>query len=267
MSETTPPDAREELRRMAASIRQRIDHEQRSGGDLVPKPSPKPNAPPPAAPPPDEQPPAETPKKQSKPPSTRKAAPAVSAEEKAKQLEALRTQMESCDHCELCGTRTNLVFGVGSPDADLMFIGEAPGEDEDKQGVPFVGRAGKKLTEIIEKGMKIPRSEVYIANILKCRPPGNRNPNPAEMSVCMPYLLKQIAIIQPKVIVALGNVALNGLIGPGLGITKVRGIFKDFHGIPLMPTFHPSYVLRRYTVEVRKQVWSDMKQVLDKLNG
>jgi len=190
---------------------------------------------------------------------------APSPQDKAQRLDALRQEMEQCQHCELCRTRTNLVFGVGAPDAEILFIGEAPGADEDAQGIPFVGRAGKKLTEIIEKGMKIPRDEVYIANILKCRPPGNRNPSPQEMAVCMPYLLRQIDIIAPAVIVALGSVALNGLLGPGHAITKMRGIFQDFNGIPLMPTFHPSYVLRRYTVEVRKQVWSDMCKVLDKL--
>jgi len=184
---------------------------------------------------------------------------------KAELLDRLRQECEKCNRCELRTTRTHLVFGVGNPEAELMFIGEAPGADEDAQGIPFVGRAGQKLTEIIERGMRIPRTQVYIANILKCRPPGNRAPQPAEMAVCLPHLLKQIEIIQPRIIIALGGVALNGLLGSGHQISRYRGLFQDFNGIPLMPTFHPSYVLRNYTREVRQQVWDDMRKVLAKL--
>jgi DNA polymerase len=163
------------------------------------------------------------------------------------------------------------VFGVGNPNADLMFVGEAPGADEDAQGEPFVGRAGQLLTRIIET-MGLSRNTVYIGNILKCRPDmpagesGNRKPTPEEMETCMPWLLDQIEVIQPKVLVALGATAVEGLIGGKVAITRMRGQWKEFKGIPLMPTFHPSYLLRGNDIGKKRQVWEDMLQVMEKLN-
>ena len=192
--------------------------------------------------------------------------------EKAAKLAALRGPVLACTKCEhLVQSRTQVVFGVGNPDAEVMFVGEAPGADEDLVGEPFVGKAGQLLTKMIET-MGFRRADVYIANILKCRPntppgePGNRKPTPAEMNVCKPYLLQQIEIIQPKVIVALGATAVEGLIGmEKAGITKMRGMWKEFHGIPLMPTFHPSYLLHNQSLAEKRKVWEDMLAVLDRL--
>ena len=186
-------------------------------------------------------------------------------------LPALTADAEGCTKCPLHETRTNVVFGVGNPEADLMFIGEAPGADEDRQGEPFVGRAGQLLTQIIESGMKLKRSEVYIANVLKCRPPGNRNPQPDEVETCSPYLVRQIGLIQPKVIVALGSFAAQMLLGTKTGITRLRG---DFHpcNIPglrvlphkkppvIMPTYHPAYLLRN--PGAKREVWEDIQEVM-----
>ena len=178
------------------------------------------------------------------------------------QLDALRAETHKCEQCRLAGTRTNVVFGVGNPNADLMFIGEAPGKDEDEQGEPFVGRAGKLLTDII-KAMKLTRNDVYIANIVKCRPPENRNPEPDEIEQCRPFLVRQVELIQPKVIVALGRYGLQGLTGKSYSITAVRGQWLDYNGIRLMPTYHPSYLLR--TPAAKKDVWNDMKKVMAEL--
>jgi DNA polymerase len=158
--------------------------------------------------------------------------------------------------------RKNVVFGVGNPRAELLFIGEAPGADEDEQGEPFVGRAGQLLTKIIE-AMGFQREEVYIANVLKCRPPNNRVPEPGEVANCLPYLLAQIDAIQPKVMVALGATAVRSLLDVQLGITKMRGNWYTFHNIPIMPTFHPAYLLRNPAA--KREVWEDMKTVLAKL--
>ncbi|MCF6147028.1 MAG: uracil-DNA glycosylase [Candidatus Kuenenia sp.] len=181
-------------------------------------------------------------------------------ENKVKLLEELKNEMLVCHKCPLSKTRTNLVFGVGNPMANLMFVGEAPGRDEDLQGEPFVGRAGQLLTKIIEAiGMK--RSDVYIANILKCRPPGNRNPLPDEIALCMPALIKQIEIIQPKVLCALGTFAAQTLLNTKASIGSLRGKFHDYKGIPTMATFHPAYLLRN--PNEKGKVWEDMKKVRD----
>jgi DNA polymerase len=176
---------------------------------------------------------------------------------------ALEVETKRCRKCaELARTRRNVVFGVGNPRTELMFIGEAPGADEDAQGEPFVGRAGQLLTKIIEAmGMK--RSDVYIANVLKCRPPENRTPLPDETVNCLPYLEKQIEMIRPKVIVALGATALRALLDIQIGITKMRGNWYTYRDIPIMPTFHPAYLLRN--PPAKKEVWEDMKAVLAKL--
>jgi uracil-DNA glycosylase len=173
-----------------------------------------------------------------------------------------------CPH--LAKSRKNVVFGVGDIHAQLMFVGEAPGADEDAQGEPFVGAAGQLLTRII-KTMGLSRETVYIANILKCRPDtpgqsaGNRKPTGDEMKTCLPYLLEQIDLIRPKVLVALGATAIEGLLGAGGGIGKLRGKFQTFREIPLMPTFHPAYLLRNQALTEKRKVWEDMLQVMEKL--
>jgi len=168
----------------------------------------------------------------------------------------------ACTKCKLAGTRTQVVYGVGNPHADLMFVGEAPGADEDKQGEPFVGRAGQLLTDII-KAMKLTRDDVYIANVIKCRPPGNRNPEPEEIEACRPFIRRQIELIKPKVIVTLGKFALQSLLERSYSITAARGNWLEYNGIKVMPTFHPAYLLR--TPGAKKEVWQDMKQVMAEL--
>jgi DNA polymerase len=177
-------------------------------------------------------------------------------------LQAVSEVLGECTRCPLSQTRNRIVFGDGNPDADLMFIGEGPGAEEDRRGLPFVGRAGELLTSMIEKGLGISRSEVYICNIVKCRPPGNRTPLPDEAATCRPFLDGQISAVRPRVIVALGRPATNLLLGRDESITKIRGIWHEYRGIPLMPTFHPAYVLRQYTPENRRAVWSDLKAAL-----
>lgn len=175
-------------------------------------------------------------------------------------LVALRAEIGDCTRCVLHTLgRRQVVFGAGNPDADLMFVGEAPGADEDIQGVPFVGRAGQLLTKIIE-AINLRREDVYIANVIKCRPPGNRNPDPIEVETCSPFLLRQIQTIRPRVIVALGTFAAQTLLGTDTPISRLRGRAHDFRdGIKLMPTFHPAYVLR--SPDRKREVWEDMKIV------
>ena len=190
---------------------------------------------------------------------------------KAQMLAAVRERVCGCTKCaHLARSRTQTVFGVGNPDAEIMFIGEAPGADEDQQGEPFVGRAGQLLTKII-KAMGFAREDVYIANILKCRPNmpagsfGNRAPTPAEMQTCRPYLLEQIDIIQPKVLVALGAVAVEGLLGERGTMRELRGRWHSYNGTPLMITYHPAYLLRNQSPSEKRKVWEDMMQVLERL--
>ncbi len=181
-------------------------------------------------------------------------------------LTLIREELGDCVRCKLSSHRKNIVFGSGNPRAKLVFVGEGPGADEDEQGFPFVGRAGKKLTDIIEKGMGLSREkDTYICNIIKCRPPGNRDPEPDEIEACEPFLIKQLRAIRPKVIVALGKPASSTLLGRKVAITKERGTWHEFEGIKLMLTFHPSYLLRAYTLENRRAVQSDMNKVLDEL--
>jgi DNA polymerase len=190
---------------------------------------------------------------------------------KAAAFAALRERALACTKCtHLASSRKSVVFGVGNPDAQLMFVGEAPGADEDEQGEPFVGRAGELLTKVIQ-ATGLQRSDVYIANILKCRPDmpaqssGNRKPTPDEMATCIPYLHEQIDLIRPKVLVALGATAVEGLLGKTIGITKLRGNWKTYRGIPLMPTYHPAYLLRNQAVSEKRRVWEDMMAVMEKL--
>jgi uracil-DNA glycosylase family 4 len=180
-------------------------------------------------------------------------------------LEELRAAIGDCRRCKLCSGRTNLVFGVGNPHAALMFVGEGPGRDEDLQGEPFVGRAGQLLTDIITKGMGLKREDVYIANVVKCRPPENRNPEPDEVAACEPFLKKQIDLIRPKIIVGLGKFAVQTLLQSKMPITKLRGNWHSYHGIKLMPTFHPAYLLRNPAD--KKLVWEDIKKVIKEMRG
>jgi len=177
-------------------------------------------------------------------------------------LEEVRQELGDCQRCKLYAGRTHLVFGVGNPAADLMFVGEAPGADEDAQGIPFVGRAGQLLTKIIE-AIDLSRDQVYIANILKCRPPGNRDPEPDEVQTCEPFLFQQIEAIQPRIIVALGKYAAQNLLRTKTPISKMRGEFVRFQNCWLLPTFHPSYLLRNPSA--KRQVWEDMQKVRDRL--
>jgi DNA polymerase len=177
-------------------------------------------------------------------------------------LAEVREHLGDCQRCELCDGRNTIVFGDGNPDADLMFIGEGPGQEEDRRGLPFVGRAGELLTQMIEKGLEIPRSSVYICNIVKCRPPKNRTPLPPEVSACRPFLDGQIDAVKPKVIVTLGKPAASLLLGRNVAITRERGIWQEYRGIPLMPTLHPAFILRQYTPENRRNVWEDLKAAL-----
>ena len=190
---------------------------------------------------------------------------------KAEVMRQLQERALGCTQCpHLASSRRNVVFGVGDINAALMFVGEAPGIDEDQQGEPFVGAAGQLLTKIIQT-MGLGRDTVYIANILKCRPDtpgqayGNRKPTAQEMQTCLPYLQSQIDCIQPKVLVALGATAVEGLLGRTEGISRLRGRWQTYRGIPLMPTFHPSYLLRNQALSVKRQVWEDMLQVLERL--
>lgn len=183
----------------------------------------------------------------------------------APELAAIREDLGDCRRCKLAPTRRNIVFGQGNPQARLLFVGEAPGADEDEQGLAFVGRAGQLLTDIIEKGFKLKRQDVYIANILKCRPPGNRNPEQDEVLSCGPFLERQVAAIRPHVIVALGKFAAHWLLKTAEPITRLRGRMGTFQGIPVMPTYHPAYLLRNPSA--KKDVWEDVKTVLGVLEG
>ena len=178
-------------------------------------------------------------------------------------LTAIREDIGDCKRGRLCEGRTNIVFGQGSAGAELMFVGEAPGADEDASGLAFVGRAGQLLTDMIEKGMKMKRADVFIANVIKCRPPGNRPPENDEVLTCQPFLEAQIKTIQPRVIVALGATAGKFMTKTGDPISKIRGRFSAWDGIPVMPTYHPAYLLRNPSA--KKTVWEDLKLVLDVL--
>jgi len=190
---------------------------------------------------------------------------------KAERLAEIRPDILACTKCpHLVRSRTQVVFGVGNADAELMFVGEAPGEDEDRQGEPFVGRAGELLTKIITT-MGFSRRDVYIANVLKCRPdmppgePGNRKPRADEMQTCLPYLRQQIDIIRPRILVALGATAMQGLTGDMSSMARLRGRWHEFDGIPLMATYHPAYLLRNQSMSEKRKVWEDMLLVLEKL--
>ncbi len=186
-------------------------------------------------------------------------------------MESLRRAVLACEKCpHLVRSRTQVVFGVGNPEADLMFVGEAPGADEDEQGEPFVGKAGQLLTKMIQ-AMGFERTDLFIANVLKCRPDmpagesGNRKPKPAEMATCLPWLREQIALIKPRVIVALGATAAEGLLGETSPMRDLRGRWLDFEGTPVMVTYHPAYLLRNQSISEKRKVWEDLLLVLEKL--
>ena len=234
--------------------------------------------PPPEVPPP--PPPPESPHPGAPPESSvlfsireRKQAPALDRSAKRVILEAMdANEVRPCTRCELCRGRTQTVFGEGDADADLMFIGEGPGQTEDELGRPFVGRAGELLDRMIV-AMGLKREQVYIANVVKCRPPQNRTPAPAEMDACWDYLRRQIDTIQPRVIVALGGPATKMILQTREGITRIRGAWRQYEDpsgarppIPVMPTFHPAYLLRSYTMDNRQKVWSDLQAVMERLN-
>jgi len=177
-------------------------------------------------------------------------------------LESVREEIGECTRCKLHKGRTNLVFGVGNPKARLMFVGEAPGEDEDKKGEPFVGKAGQLLTKMIE-AMGLRREDVYICNTVKCRPPNNRNPEPDELASCEPFLKGQLAAVQPEAIVTLGKFAAQALLRDETPISRLRGTWREYEGIPVMPTFHPAYLLR--SPQEKGKVWDDLQKVMKKL--
>jgi len=173
-------------------------------------------------------------------------------------LDSIRAEIGDCQRCKLAPKRTNIVFGSGNPDAELVFVGEAPGFDEDQQGLPFVGRAGQLLTKIIES-INLKREDVYICNVLKCRPPENRNPESDEVAACNPFMKKQLAAIRPKVVCCLGTFAAQTVLQTVAPISKLRGKFYDMDGMRVIATFHPAYLLR--SPDKKREVWEDMKQI------
>lgn len=179
-------------------------------------------------------------------------------------LEDVRNDIGDCTRCKLCRGRTNIVFGVGNPQADLVFVGEGPGAEEDKQGEPFVGRAGQLLTKMIQ-AMGLAREDVYICNVVKCRPPDNRDPEPDEIDACEPFLKQQLDIIKPKIIVGLGRYACQTLLKTTTAMSKIRGSWHEYNGIQFMPTFHPAYLLRN--PPAKKEVWADLQQVMAALKS
>ena len=195
-------------------------------------------------------------------PETAGKAESTDREFASQTLLQLREKIGDCQRCRLCDGRSQIVFGTGNPDADLVFVGEAPGRDEDIKGEPFVGKAGQLLTRIISAmGMK--RDEVYICNVVKCRPPDNRDPLPDEIAMCEPFLNEQLSIIKPRVICALGSFASQCLLKSEIRISRLRGHFRDYNGVPLMPTYHPSFLLRN--PQAKREVWEDVKLVMELL--
>lgn len=182
-------------------------------------------------------------------------------------LAQISADIGDCTRCRLCKGRNKIVFGDGNPESKLVFVGEGPGADEDAQGIPFVGRAGQLLTQMIEntaakEGIALKRADVYICNVVKCRPPENRNPEPDEMEICGQFLFRQLSVINPKAICALGSTAAKALLGGKDGVTKLRGGWHRWKDIPLLVTYHPSYLLRAYNQAAKREAWEDLKKVL-----
>lgn len=262
-------DERTELARVAASLRAYLEVQQDSGATGIPR-APRVKAPTatattPPIPTATATTPATTPPTAPTPTTT--ATPTATVD-RATRLPVLAAEVAACTKCGLSATRTKTVFSRGNPDAALCFVGEAPGADEDAQGVPFVGRAGQLLDKMITAMGLSPQKDVYVCNILKCRPPENRRPTPDETEACFPYLHEQLALVKPKVIVTLGNTAAAALLNTKLGITKLRGQWKLYKGTTLvMPTYHPSYLLRpsAQQVEAKRQAWEDLQLVMKEL--
>lgn len=274
-------DLRRELGDIAASLRAYLEVQHDTGASGIPRGTKKASAavaaPPPAAAARVERAPVEP----EAPPPVADARPLPKVEVKAepappkkeepkpvRALDVVKSEVATCAKCGLGATRTNTVFSRGNPNAKLVFVGEAPGADEDEQGLPFVGRAGQLLDKMIGAMGLDPEKDVYVCNIIKCRPPGNRKPEAAEIDACIPYLHEQLAALNPKVIVAMGNTAVGALLNTKLGITKLRGSWKLYKGkIPIMPTYHPSYLIRpsAQQVEAKKQAWEDLQAVMKEL--
>ncbi len=251
-----PPRAPDSFARVVADVREYVLHLKADGvRTLEISPTRQPTRATPAPPRPPE------PRAAPKPAPAPQPQPASNATTE-QGLAAIRARVAQCKKCPLWETRTQTVPGQGNAAPEIMFIGEGPGEDEDLQGLAFVGKAGQLLTKIIE-AMGFTRDQVFIGNIVKCRPPGNRVPLPDEREACLPFLKEQIALLRPAVIVALGATAVKGLLGIETGITKLRGKWLEYEGAPLMPTFHPAYLLRNPSA--KREVWDDMKQVLARI--
>jgi uracil-DNA glycosylase family 4 len=270
--------------RTLRTLRQHLATDQLLGVDAVPIRAHNPDTPPVTAPTPEPAaaaPPAperrstparaqpdEKPSRSSRSCAVQPPSQALDRTKKLEILQNLATEVSTCTACGLAAGRTQTVFGEGNPDAEIMFIGEGPGQNEDEQGRPFVGRASQLLDKQIS-AMGLDRSEVYIANVVKCRPPGNRNPQADEVDACSPYLQQQIATIRPRVIITLGGPAAKLILNTAEGITRLRGTWHTYPHVdppvPVMPTFHPAYLLRAYTVENRAKVWSDLCAALEHL--
>jgi uracil-DNA glycosylase len=246
-------EEREELEKMVSTVRRHLQWKSRAGIRVVPKGPPRETGSMAAA----------SPNLMGSPEDSLFSDYAAAYE--ATSLQELRAAIGDCRRCKLWSGRTHLVFGVGNPKAEVMFVGEGPGRDEDLQGEPFVGRAGQLLTDIITKGMGLRRADVYIANVVKCRPPENRNPEPDEVASCEPFLKKQVDLVRPKVIVALGKFAVQCLLQSKQPITRLRGLWQEYQGIKLMPTFHPAYLLRN--PGDKKLVWEDIKKVIQEIKS
>jgi DNA polymerase len=247
---------REELLEELRFLRGYVAELEESGMELLPLDPAESAA---AAPEPATEPVVQSMAAESAPVYAASAEPAVAQQES---LEEVRLALGECRRCRLGNGRTSLVFGSGNPHARLFFVGEAPAEEDDRQGEPFVGEAGELLTKII-RAMGFQRDQVYVCNVLKCRVPEDRPPQPEEVGECLPYLLRQVRAVAPDAIVALGTFAAQTLLGSKEPISKLRGEFHDFHGIPLMPTFHPGFLLRNPAM--KREVWEDMKRVMQRL--
>jgi uracil-DNA glycosylase family 4 len=265
------PTAREELLALTRQLKEHVSWLERGGVVGVPPAPPSalraavsraPSPPQPAgsrAPAPR----GDSPREDSSSPSPTPRAPVPAGGVGAVGLQVVRDELGDCQRCKLAPKRTQLVWGVGNPEAALVFVGEAPGADEDRTGEPFVGAAGQLLTKMIE-AMGLSRQDVYICNILKCRPPGNRNPEPDEILQCEPFLKQQLAAIRPRMIVALGKFAAQCLLRSDAPISRLRGSWREYEGIPLMPTYHPAFLLR--TPSAKRDVWNDLQQVMSRFD-